>query len=88
MHGKINLKNAKFRDDYTPLDPELNFDISQKYTRAYLSHLFRADEMLGAVIATMHNLHFIINLVDGAREAILEGKFEMYKSNFLAKYKS
>jgi queuine tRNA-ribosyltransferase len=85
-HGKINLKNAKFRDDYTPLDPEINFDISQKYTRAYLAHLFRADEMLGAVIATMHNLHFIIQLVDGAREAILEGKFEEYKNNFLKKY--
>ena len=86
--GKINLKNAKFRDDYTPLDPDTDFEISQKYTRAYLSHLFRADEMLGAVIATMHNLHFIINLVDRAREAILEAKFEEYKKEFLSKYNS
>jgi queuine tRNA-ribosyltransferase len=86
--GKINLKNAKFRDDYTSLDPDLNFEISQKYTRAYLSHLFRADEILGAVIATMHNLHFIINLVDQAREAILEGKFEEYKKEFLERYKN
>ena len=43
--------------------------------------------MLGAIIATMHNLNFIISLVDGAREAILEGKFEEYKNNFLNKYK-
>lgn len=85
-HGKINLKNAKFRDDHTPLDKDINFDISQKYTRAYLAHLFRADEMLGPVIATMHNLHFIISLVDGAREAILEGKFEEYKNSFLEGY--
>ncbi len=86
--GKINLKNAKYRDDYTPLEPDLNFEISQKYTRAYLAHLFRANEMLGSIIATMHNLHFIINLVDNAREAILEGKFEEYKNKFLERYKS
>lgn len=86
--GKINLKNAEFRDSHIALDSEINFEISQKYTRAYLSHLFRSNEMLGAIIATIHNLHFIINLVDGAREAILEGKFEEYKNKFLERYKS
>jgi queuine tRNA-ribosyltransferase len=85
--GKINLMNSKFRDDFTPLDPDLDFKISNTYTRGYLAHLFRADEMLGSVIASIHNLHFITKMVDGAREAMLAGTFEEYRDAFLKKYK-
>ncbi len=85
--GKINLMKSQYRDDFTPLDPEIDFKISNTYTRGYLAHLFRADEMLGSVIASMHNLHFITKMVDGAREAMLAGTFEEYRDSFLKKYK-
>ena len=84
--GKINLRKSAFRDDFTPLDPESDFEISKTYTRGYLAHLFRADEMLGGVIASMHNLHFITSMVDGARRAIHEGRFAEYREEFLKKY--
>lgn len=84
--GKINLMKSQYRDDFTPLDPEFDFRISQTYTKAYLAHLFRADEMLGGVLASLHNLRFIIALVDGARQAIIDGRFTEYKDDFLRKY--
>lgn len=86
--GKINLMRSEFRDDFTPLDPATPFSLSQTYTRGYLAHLFRAQEMLGGVLASMHNLFFITHLVDGARQAIIEGRFQQYKEDFLKEYKA
>lgn len=84
--GKINVRNAEFRDDTSPVDADCDCSTCTTYSRAYLSHLFRADEMLGPILLSIHNLRFIIRLVDGAREAIEHGNFEEYKSNFRAKY--
>lgn len=86
-NGKINLMNARFRDEHIPLDATSVLPLSRTYTRAYVAHLFRSDEMLGSVIASMHNIHFITALVDGARQAILDGTFTQYKDAFLNTYK-
>lgn len=85
-YGVINLKNEKFKTDYGPLDPETTVPGTEGFSRAYVAHLIRSGEMLGQIIASMHNLGFILQLVDGAREALLEGRFEEYKDAFGKKY--
>jgi queuine tRNA-ribosyltransferase len=84
--GKINLNNAAYRDDMDPIDPTCDCSTCKNHSRAYIAHLFRADEMLGGMLATVHNLRFIIRLVDGAREAIERGNFDAYRADFLTKY--
>jgi queuine tRNA-ribosyltransferase len=84
--GPLNLTNEKYINDFTPLDPEVLVPGTEGFTKAYVSHLLRSREMLGAVIASMHNLGFIIALVDGAREALLNGTFEQYRENFVRDY--
>ncbi len=84
--GIIHLKNGKYRDDFSLLDPETVISGTEQFTRAYVSHLVRAGEMLGSVLASMHNVGFVLNLVAGARIAILDGRFEEYRSNFTRKY--
>jgi queuine tRNA-ribosyltransferase len=94
-HGSIytrrgikHLKGAEFKDDYGPLDPETIVPGTEGFSRAYVSHLIRSKEMLGSVIASTHNLGFILKLVDGAREALHNGTFEQYRENFLRDYRS
>ncbi len=84
--GPIHMKKGKYLSDYGPLDPMTAVPGTETFTRAYLSHLIRANEILGQVIASMHNLGFILQLVDGAREALLEDRFDAYKDDFLANY--
>lgn len=84
--GIIHLKGEKYREQYTPLDLVTIVPGTEKFTRAYVSHLLRAGEMLGSIICSMHNLGFIIQLVDGAREAIENGTFAEYRENFLREY--
>jgi len=85
--GKINLNNSKFQDDLVPLDEKCGCYTCKNYTRSYLAHLFRADEMLAATLASVHNLYFIVNLVKNMRKMILKGKFQEYKEEFLNGYK-
>lgn len=84
--GVLNLTNEKFLTDFSPLDPETPIPGTERFTKAYVSHLLRSGEMLGQVIASMHNLGFILGLVDGAREAILNGTFANYRAEFIASY--
>ncbi|HWH16014.1 MAG TPA: tRNA guanosine(34) transglycosylase Tgt [Candidatus Paceibacterota bacterium] len=84
--GVINLKNEKYKSDYTPLDPETVVPGTETFTRAYVAHLIRSGEMLGQIIASMHNLGFILGLVDGAREALRDGRFEAYREEFERAY--
>jgi queuine tRNA-ribosyltransferase len=86
--GKINIRNAQFREDLGPIDSECACPVCKDYSRAYMCHLFRAHEMLGGTLGSMHNLYFIINLVKRLRQAILDGNFDEVKKNFLAKYTS
>ena len=86
--GKVNIRNAQFREDTGPLDPECGCSVCKNYSRAYLCHLFRAHEMLGGTLGSIHNLYFIINLVKRMRNSILEGNFDEFKNVFLKKYTS
>ena len=86
-HGLIHLKGEQYRSDFSPLDPETPVIGVEGFTRAYVAHLIRAKEMLGAVIASMHNVGFILNLVAGAREAICNGNFDAYRTEFIAQYR-
>lgn len=84
--GIVHLKNGEFKNDFSPLDPETVVPGTETFTRAYVSHLVRSGEMLGSMIASMHNVGFILKLVDGAREAIKNGRFEEYRSEFQSSY--
>lgn len=86
-HGLINIFNSKHRNDFSPIDPETPSYTSLNYTRAYLAHLFRSKEMLGATLASIHNLYFIVNLVKDAREALLEGRFAAFRDEFADSYR-
>jgi queuine tRNA-ribosyltransferase len=78
--GKINLLNAQYVTDFGPLDPSCACYTCKNYSRAYLSHLFRAKEMLAATLVSIHNLYYLVNLVKRARQAIIEGKWEEFKA--------
>ena len=86
LDGRINIKNAKYKDDFTPLMPECDCECCKNYTRAYLHHLFRTDEITAKVLASIHNEHFVVNLTDKIRESILKGDFAEYKDKFLERY--
>ena len=82
--GRLNVRNARFADDFTPLDPLCACPTCKNYSRAYLRHLVISKEMLGAILLSIHNLHFLINLTREARAAIGEGIYETYLNNWLA----
>lgn len=85
--GVLHLKNERYKNDFTPLDSErASGTPASGFTRAYAAHLLRSGEMLGAVIASMHNVGFILNLVSGARRAILDGRFAEYRADFIREY--
>ena len=84
--GRLNIFNARFVNDFTPIDADCACYTCKNYTRAYLSHLFRAKEMFGATLASIHNLHFVITLVDNIRHSIENDTFETYKEEFIHKY--
>ncbi|MBP9710927.1 MAG: tRNA guanosine(34) transglycosylase Tgt [Candidatus Pacebacteria bacterium] len=85
--GKIQIPNAEYKNDFTPLDPECSCPVCKSYTRAYIAHLFRCKEMLGPILASQHNLFFLANLTKEIRESIVDGSFEQFRSEFMTKYK-
>lgn len=88
LQGKINITNAKFKADFSPLDQNCDCYTCQNYTKAYVAHLFRSHEMLAATLATIHNITFINKLMTGIRESILNDNFFDFKDNFLNRYNS
>jgi len=80
--GRANLLNAQYVNDFGPIDPGCGCYTCKNYTAAYLSHLFRAKEMLAATLASIHNLYFMVNLAKEARKAIVEGKFQEFKEEY------
>lgn len=85
-HGKIVVRNAKYSRDFTPLDDECDCYACKNYSRAYIRHLFNVDEILGARLATIHNLNFLIKLMENIRKAIKEDRLLEYKEEFYEKY--
>ena len=84
-NGILNMKNAKWKDDFSPIDLESTCTSSRFYTKAYLRHLFQVKEILGAQIASLHNLSFYLWLVGEARKHIQEGDFLQWKNEMVVK---
>lgn len=82
-YGKINIKSARYKFDESQVDGKCNCYTCHNYSRAYLHHLFRCNEISYHRLASIHNLKFYLNLVHEAREAIICGKFSQFKKNFL-----
>jgi queuine tRNA-ribosyltransferase len=79
--GPINLKNARHAADVRPLDAESECPAARDYSRAYLHHLVKANEMLGAILLSSINLHYYQDLMRGMREAIGQGRFEEFRAS-------
>lgn len=84
--GKINIKNSKYKNDFSPVDKECDCELCKTYTLSFLNYLFRNEELLAKRLASLHNLNFLLKLFLIIRKAILEDKFEQEKKNFLNKY--
>ncbi len=88
--GRINILNSKYQTDFSKIEEDCEcYTCSPPaggFTRAYLAHLFRAKEMLGATLATIHNLYFSVNLVKKIRQSILDNNFENFRDEFLRQY--
>jgi queuine tRNA-ribosyltransferase len=83
--GAINIKNARYADDEDPLDPTSTCSASRDYSKAYLRHLFKAEEILGQVLLSWHNIAFFQALTAAMRAAIAEGRFEAFRKDFAAR---
>jgi queuine tRNA-ribosyltransferase len=80
---KLNVSNASLRDDPNPLDPDCKCEACQKYSRAYIHHLFRSKELLGIRLVSLHNVAFLINLMNEIRQSIREGRFAEMRAEWL-----
>lgn len=84
--GRVNITGARYRRDFTPIDPDCDCYTCTNYTRAYIHHLFKAKEILSATLCTIHNERFIVRLVDRIRDAILAGEFDALREDVLGRY--
>lgn len=85
-NGPLIIKNASYKEDFRPIDVQCDCYTCCNFTRAYLRHLFKAEEILGMRLASLHNLHFYLKLVAKARAAILNGHYATWKTQFLQGY--
>ena len=86
LDGRMNLTNARFKRDFAGVDEEFGGHVSENYSRAYLHHLLKAKEFLAGTLCTIHNVEFMIRLVDNIRAAIDGGYYEAYRDEFLGRY--
>jgi len=85
-YGKIHITNTIYREDIKPIEEDCECYTCKNYSRAYLAHLFHGKEMLGGTLASIHNIHFIVNLVKKIRQSIFDDNFDKFKKEFLNKY--
>jgi queuine tRNA-ribosyltransferase len=83
-YGDLRLRNARYRDDIRPIDEHCKCHACTNFSRAYVHHLQKVNEILGARLATVHNLHYYLTLMKEMREAIAEGRFESFRRRFAA----
>ena len=81
-HGVVNIKNARHQDDPRPLDEDCTCPACRNYSRAYLHHVFRSKEIISSMLLTWHNLHYFQEVMQGVRDAISEGRFEVWQRDF------
>ncbi|MFA5436987.1 MAG: tRNA guanosine(34) transglycosylase Tgt [Candidatus Omnitrophota bacterium] len=86
--GKVKIGNSPYIEDFKPLDEKCSCYTCSNFSRAYLRHLFNAQEMLGLTLLSLHNVHFFLNLTKGIREAIKVNQFKEFKNDFLGRYLS
>ena len=84
--GKLVVKNAKYKEDFSPIEEGCDCYACKHYTRSYIRHLINAGEMLGATLISIHNLRFLTRLSSQAREAILQDRFPEFKQQFLSNF--
>ena len=84
--GTLNLRNEKFKEDLSPLDPSTDCYVSKEFTKSYLRHLIMAKESLAGVLLTLHNLRFFVELMEKARERIVNGTFSDWSAEWIAHY--
>jgi queuine tRNA-ribosyltransferase len=84
--GRMRITRRNYRRDKFPIDTNCRCYACRTFSRAYLHHLFQADEILGQMLATLHNVHFYLNLMEQIRAALAEGRFGAFKRQFLADY--
>ncbi len=82
--GRMNMRNAKFVHDFAPLDHKCECYTCKNFTRSYIRHLVKQDEMLGSILLSIHNIHFLINLMYQARSAILQGSYREFLENWMS----
>ncbi|HIP33531.1 MAG TPA: tRNA-guanine transglycosylase, partial [Bacteroidia bacterium] len=85
-NGRLNIKKVQYRDDMSPIEKTCECYTCKNYSRAYVSHLLREGEMLGMTLTSIHNLHFVVNLVRRIRQSILDDTFFEFKKTFLKNY--
>lgn len=86
LDGRLNLMGARFKRDFAGVDEEFGGYVSENYSRAYIHHLLKAKEFLAGTLCTIHNLQFMLKLVDNARAAIEGGYYEAYRDEFMGRY--
>jgi queuine tRNA-ribosyltransferase len=86
--GRLNIKRAEFRLDKRPLDDTCECSACRRFSRAYIRHLFMADEILGLRLLSLHNVHFLVRLMRDARDAIRAGTIDAWSREWLARYLS
>ena len=85
-HGRINIKNAKYRAQFSPIDPDCDCYCCQNYTAAYLHHLYKVDEITGKTLASIHNERFVVRICEQIRQSILGDSFDDLMKEFMVKY--
>lgn len=85
--GKIHITNSEYRTDPKPIENDCDCYSCKNYSRGYIAHLFHGKEMLAGTLASIHNVHFLVNLVKNIRQSIIDGRFEAYRKEFLEKFK-
>ncbi|MFN2220604.1 MAG: tRNA guanosine(34) transglycosylase Tgt [Anaerolineae bacterium] len=85
-NGRINIRNARYERDAAPIEPGCQCATCRSFSRAYLRHLFKARELLAPRLATIHNVHFLLELMRDIRAAIADGSFQTFKGEFLSAY--
>ena len=85
-HGRVNIREARYKEDFTPLDEECDCYCCKNYTKAYLRHLYVCDETFGKRLLSIHNIRFLIKMMEGARQAIKEDRFLEYKEEVMKKF--